>query len=142
VPKCREEKRVSHPATILVVEDNPDNMYVLDHLLSRKGYQVRQAVRGEDALALIGTHRPALVLMDMQMPGMDGYAVVRQLRQQPDLVDLPVIAVTANSMPGDREQTLAAGCTDYVAKPINPRELLQLVEHYLEGAEHGDDPDR
>lgn len=129
-------------AIILVVEDNPDNMYVLDHLLTRKGYRVRQAARGEDALTQIQQQRPALVLMDMQMPGMDGYAVVRELRRWPELADLPVIAVTASSMPGDREQTLAAGCTDYVAKPISPRDLLQLVEHYLEGAGHGSDSDR
>lgn len=129
-------------AMILVVEDNPDNMYVLDHFLTRKGYVVRQAVRGEEAIQEVRHHRPALVLMDMQMPGMDGYAVVRELRQSPELATLPIIAVTANSMPGDREQTLAAGCTDYVAKPINPRELLQLVEHYLKGERHGDDPDR
>jgi len=127
---------------ILVVEDNPDNMYVLDHLLTRKGFIVRQAARGEDALAQIERQRPALVLMDMQMPGMDGYAVVRALRQQPELATLPIIAVTASSMPGDREQTLAAGCTDYVAKPINPRELLQLIQHYLEGGSRGEDPDR
>lgn len=119
-------------AMILVVEDNPDNMYVLDHLLTRKGYAVRQAARGEEALAIIKQQRPALVLMDMQMPGMDGYAVVRAIREQPELGELPVIAVTASSMPGDREQTLAAGCTDYVAKPISPRDLLQLVEQYLE----------
>lgn len=128
--------------TILVVEDNPDNMYVLDHLLTRKGYVVRQAVRGEDALAQIQQHRPGLVLMDMQMPGMDGYAVVRELRRDPNLSALPVIAVTAHSMPGDREQTLAAGCTDYVAKPINPREMLKLVEYYLEGGNRGNDSDR
>ncbi|PLS83524.1 MAG: response regulator [Chloroflexi bacterium] len=127
---------------ILVVEDNPDNMYVLDHLLTRKGYVVRQAVRGEEALALVRQEHPALVLMDMQMPGMDGYAVVRELRQIPELAGLPIIAVTANSMPGDREQTLAAGCTDYVAKPISPRELLQLVEDYLGGERHGHDSDR
>ena len=127
---------------ILVVEDNPDNMYVLDHLLTRKGYVVRQAVRGEEALALVRQEQPALVLLDMQMPGMDGYAVVRELRQLPELAALPIIAVTANSMPGDREQTLAAGCTDYLAKPISPRELLQLVEHYLGGERHGHDSDR
>ena len=128
--------------TILVVEDNPDNMYVLDHLLTRKGYVVCQAARGEDALHEVQRQRPALVLLDVQMPGMDGFAVVRKLRQQPELQSLPIIAVTANSMPGDREQTLAAGCTDYVAKPINPRELVQLVEHYLNGERHGNDPDR
>ncbi|HEX6289158.1 MAG TPA: response regulator [Herpetosiphonaceae bacterium] len=129
-------------ATILVVEDNPDNMYVLDHLLTRKGYTVQQAVGGEEALEQIRRHQPALVLMDMQMPGMDGYTVVRELRRQPELVGLPVIAVTASSMPGDREQTLAAGCTDYVAKPINPRELMQLIEHYLRGGNRGEDPNR
>lgn len=121
-------------AMILVVEDNADNMYVLDHLLTRNGYTVRQASRGEDALLLMQRERPAIVLMDMQMPGMDGYALVRAVRSQPDLADLPVIAVTASSMPGDREEILAAGCTDYVAKPINPRALVQLVRRYLEGS--------
>lgn len=129
-------------ATILVVEDNPDNMYVLDHLLTRKGYTVRQAGRGEDALEQLRDFTPSLVLMDMQMPGMDGYAVVRELRRRPELATLPIIAVTASSMPGDREQTLAAGCTDYVAKPINPRELLKLVEYYLGGGSRGEDSDR
>ena len=119
--------------TILVVEDNPDNMYVLDHVLTRKGYTVQQATRGEEALAQIEQHVPALVLMDMQMPGMDGYELVRALRMRPALATLPIIAVTANSMPGDRERTLTAGCTDYMSKPISPRNLLQLVEHYLEG---------
>jgi two-component system, cell cycle response regulator DivK len=132
---------VSGPV-ILVVEDNPDNMYVLDHLLTRKGYVVRQASRGDEALAQIERHRPALVLMDMQMPGMDGYSVVRALRQRPDMAQLPVIAVTASSMPGDREETLAAGCDDYIAKPISPRDLLQLVERYLKGDGHGNDSDR
>ncbi|WP_026370279.1 response regulator [Kallotenue papyrolyticum] len=128
--------------TILVVEDNPDNMYVLDHLLTRKGYTVRQAVRGDEALALVEQVRPALVLLDMQMPGLDGYGVVRELRRRPEWASLPIIAVTASSMPGDREQTLAAGCTDYLAKPISPRELLQMIEHYLRGAGHGNDSGR
>ncbi len=128
--------------TILVVEDNPDNMYVLDHLLTRKGYIVQQAARGEEALKSVRTLRPALVLMDMQMPGMDGYAVVREMRRIPELAGMPIIAVTAHSMPGDREQTLAAGCTDYIAKPISPRDLLQLVEHYLGRDRHGNDSDR
>lgn len=131
-----------HGATILVVEDNPDNMYVLDHLLTRKGYTVRQAGRGEDALDQLREFTPSLVLMDMQMPGMDGYTVVRELRRRPELATLPIIAVTASSMPGDREQTLEAGCTDYVAKPINPRELLKLVEYYLGGGSRGEDSDR
>ncbi len=128
--------------TILIVEDNPDNMYVLDHLLTHRGYRVQQAISGEEALSQVREYRPALVLMDMQMPGMDGYAVVREIRRHPEFALLPVIAVTASNMPGDREQTLIAGCTDYVAKPINPRELLRLVEHYLEGGGSGNDSDR
>jgi len=125
--------------TILVVEDNVDNMYVLDHVLTRNGYVVQQAMRGDEALRLMHEHTPDLVLMDMQMPGMDGYSVVRALRAQPTLRMVPVIAVTASSMPGDREAILAAGCTDYVAKPIDPRAVLQLIHHYLGGGDHGAD---
>lgn len=124
---------------ILVVEDNPDNMYVLDHLLTRSGYLVQQATQGGEALALMEQQRPDLVLMDMQMPGMDGYTMVKQLRQRPELATVPVIAVTASSMPGDREAILAAGCTDYVAKPINPRELIDLIAQHLEGGHRGKD---
>lgn len=128
--------------TILVVEDNADNMYVLDHLLTRKGYTVVQATSGAEVLALLDREPPALVLMDMQMPGMNGYTAVERLRAEGRWADLPVIAVTASSMPGDRERTLAVGCTDYVSKPINPRELLQLVAHYVEGVAGADRSDR
>ncbi len=134
--------RMAAGQTILIVEDNPDNMYVLDHLLTRHGYVVQQAMRGDDAVRLVDEHEPDLVLMDMHMPGMDGYAVVRALRDRPVLRTLPVIAVTAASMPGDREAMLAAGCTDYVAKPIDPRAVLQLIQDYLEGGRRGPDFDR
>ena len=127
---------------ILVVEDNPDNMYVLDHILTHSGYAVEQAVTGEEALGAM-TERPFdLVLMDMQIPGLDGYAAVRTLRQMPVLARVPVIAVTANSMPGDRERSLEAGCTDYVSKPIDTRGLLQLIDHYLGGSGSGENTDR
>lgn len=119
---------------ILVVEDNPDNMYVVDRLLTHYGYAVQQAMSGDDALGVLATTPCDLVLMDMQMPGVDGYGTVRAIRDLPGLAGLPVIAVTAHSMPGDRERTLQAGCTDYVAKPINTRELMRLVEYYLRGA--------
>lgn len=128
--------------TILVVEDNADNMYVLDHVLTRNGYVVQQAMRGDEALRLMHEHTPDLVLMDMQMPGMDGYSVVRALRAQPTLCMVPVIAVTASSMPGDREAILAAGCTDYVAKPIDTHAVLRLIHHYLGGGPHGADLNR
>ncbi|MBA3945124.1 MAG: response regulator [Herpetosiphonaceae bacterium] len=127
---------------ILVVEDNPDNMYVLDHLLTRKGYTVIQAINGQEALEQIEATDPVLVLMDMQMPGLNGYATVEALRRQVRFAYLTVIAVTASSMPGDRERALQAGCTDYIAKPINPRELLQIIAQYLEGASSDNHPDR
>lgn len=118
---------------ILVVEDNPDNMYVVDRLLTHHGYAVHQAVSGSEALRLLEAAPFDLVLMDMQMPGLDGYSTVQALRASSGM-DMPVIAVTASSMPGDRERTLEAGCTDYMAKPIDTRELVRLVEHYLGGA--------
>ena len=127
---------------ILVVEDNPDNMYVMDHILTHRGYAVHQATSGQDALNLMSTMAFDLILMDMQMPGLDGYAAVQAIRGMPAMANVPVIAVTANSMPGDRERSLCAGCTDYVAKPIDTRDLLQLVAQYLEGAQGGENPDR
>ena len=121
---------------ILVVEDNPDNMYVMDRILRHAGYEVAQATQAEDALKMIASQREVvdLVLMDMQMPRLDGYTAVRAIRGMPPAGSVPIIAVTANTMPGDRDRALAAGCTDYVAKPINTRELLRLVAHYLGGA--------
>ena len=127
---------------ILVVEDNPDNMYVMDRILTHNGYVVQQATSGEDALNLLATMPFDLILMDMQMPGLDGYAAVQALRGSPALANVPVIAVTANSMPGDRERSLGAGCTDYMSKPIDTRDLLRLVAHYLGGAGGGDNSDR
>ena len=127
---------------ILVVEDNPDNMYVMDRLLTHYGYAVQQAASGEEALNLLRQMPFDLVFMDMQMPGLDGYATVRTLRELPALEHVPVIAITANSMPGDRERSLSAGCTDYVAKPIDTRAVVRLVERYLGGSRRGDNPNR
>ncbi len=127
---------------ILVVEDNPDNMYVMDRILTHYGYHVQEAASGDEALRLLETNEYDLVLMDMQMPKLDGYAAVRKLRGIPSMQDVPVIAVTANSMPGDRERSLAAGCTDYMSKPIDTRELVRLIEYYLGGARGDDDSDR
>lgn len=127
---------------ILVVEDNPDNMYVMDRILTHYGFGVHEATSGVEALRLLETNVYDLVLMDMQMPQLDGYAAVRKLRAFPAMQDVPVIAVTANSMPGDRERTLEAGCTDYMSKPIDTRELVRLIEHYLGGTRDDDDSHR
>jgi CheY-like chemotaxis protein len=127
---------------ILVVEDNPDNMYVMDRILTHYGFSVHESTSGEEALRLLETNVYDLVLMDMQMPGLDGYAAVRKLRAFPSMQHVPVIAVTANSMPGDRARSLEAGCTDYMSKPIDTRELVRLIEYYLGGTRGDDDSDR
>ncbi len=127
---------------VLVVEDNPDNMYVMDRILTHAGYIVEQASTGVDALRMASKGQYALILMDMQMPGLDGYTTVRALRDAPGTGATPIIAVTANSMPGDRERSLGAGCNDHVAKPINTRDLLRLVDQYLGGAQVGANSDR
>ena len=127
---------------ILVVEDNPDNMYVTDRILTHCGYTVQQATTGDEALDHAARMPVDLILMDMQLPGLDGYATVQALRQLPQGANVPIIAVTAHTMPGDRERALDAGCSDYVAKPIDTRELVQLVEDYLGGARSDDNPDR
>lgn len=127
---------------ILVVEDNPDNMYVMDRILTHRGYMVAEATSGQDALTMIAQTSFDMILMDMQMPGLDGYSAVQSIREMPAAKDVPIIAVTANSMPGDRERSIDAGCTDYVAKPIRTGDLLQLIERYLGGAHVGANSDR
>ncbi len=127
---------------ILVVEDNPDNMYVMDRILTHRGYSVGEATSGADALRMIAETPFDLVLMDMQMPGLDGYATVQTIRELVAGKEVPIIAVTAHSMPGDRERTLDAGCTDYVSKPIQTQDLLQLIEHYLGGSHVGENSGR
>ncbi len=122
---------------ILVVEDNPDNMYVVDRVPTHAGHTVTQATSGAEALRLVEGQSFALILMDMQMPGMDGYATVRALRELPAVAGTPIIALTANSMPGDRDRSLAAGCNDHIAKPINTREFMQVVDQHLGGARVG-----
>ena len=127
---------------ILVVEDNPDNMYVMDRILTHRGYSVGEATSGADALRMIVETPFDLVLMDMQMPGLDGYTTVQTIRELATGKEVPIIAVTAHSMPGDRERTLDAGCTDYVSKPIQTQDLLQLIEHYLGGSHVGENSGR
>ncbi|MGH2390928.1 MAG: response regulator [Chloroflexota bacterium] len=116
---------------ILVVDDNPDNLYVLTHVLERNGYTVRGVTDGPAALRAAAEARPALILLDIRLPGFSGYQVVAALREQYGPAVPPVIAVTAHAMPGDREAALAAGCDDYMTKPIDPRELVSRVARLL-----------
>lgn len=119
--------------TILVVDDNEANLQLINAALKTRGYTVREAVSGEAALASLADQRPALVLMDVQMPGLSGIDVARTIRAMPTLADLPLVAITAMAMKGDREAILAAGFNEYLAKPYNLRDLRDLVARLLPG---------
>jgi CheY-like chemotaxis protein len=116
---------------ILVIEDNEYSLYMLTFILTRHGYDVVQARDGRDGIALASQVEPALILLDIQLPIVDGYAVAQTLRRTPGLAQLPIIAVTSYAMAGDREQILAAGCTDYIEKPIDPDTFMAQIEAYL-----------
>jgi two-component system cell cycle response regulator DivK len=118
---------------ILVVDDNPQNLKLVRVLLSREGYQVATAADGQEALAVLDTFRPRLILMDLQMPGLDGLSLTRQLKASPVNGHIIIVALTAYAMKGDREKALAAGCDDYVSKPIDADNLCQTIERHLGG---------
>ena len=120
-------------AKILLVEDNEMNRDMLSRRLQRRGYEVLTAVDGESGLALIRSEAPALVLMDMSLPGIDGWEATRQLKADPATRAIPVIALTAHAMAGDREKALAAGCDDFDIKPIDLDRLLGKIEALLGG---------
>ena len=116
---------------ILVVEDQEDNRQILRDLLGNAGYELTEAENGEEAIAAVAKRRPDLILMDIQLPVMDGYEATRRIRTNPDPKSLPIIAVTSYALAGDESKALAAGCDGYVSKPYSPRELLAKVRAYL-----------
>ena len=120
-------------AKILLVEDNEMNRDMLSRRLQRRGYEVLTAVDGESGLALIKSETPALVLMDMSLPGIDGWEATRRLKADPATRAIPVIALTAHAMAGDREKALAAGCDDFDIKPIDLERLLGKISALLGG---------
>jgi two-component system, cell cycle response regulator DivK len=117
--------------TILVVDDNEANLRLINAVLRTRGYDLLEARSGEAALEALATQRPSLVLMDVQMPGLSGIDVARTIRAMPALADLPLVAITAMAMKGDREEILAAGFNDYLAKPYKMGELLAIVARWL-----------
>ena len=123
---------------ILVVEDQEDNRQILRDLLGNAGYELTEAENGEEAIAAVDRRRPDLILMDIQLPLMDGYEATRRIRTNPDLKSVPIIAVTSYALSGDEAKALAAGCDGYVTKPYSPRDLLAKVRTYL--AESEDKP--
>lgn len=120
---------------VLVVDDNPTNLKLIAYLLQAKGYDVRTAIDAETALQEVQTFRPALILMDLQLPGMDGLELTRRLKAAPETRDIVVIAVTAYAMKGDEERARAAGCDGYVPKPVDTRALPRLVAQYIGSAD-------
>ncbi|HEY3276028.1 MAG TPA: response regulator [Syntrophorhabdaceae bacterium] len=115
---------------ILVIEDNEQNLYLTTFILETHGYEVFQARDGREGIALAASIKPELILLDIQLPLMDGYMVAGSLRENPLLANVPIIAVTSYAMAGDREKALEAGCTGYIEKPINPDTfMLQIIEH-------------
>ena len=116
---------------ILVVEDQEDNRQILRDLLGNAGYELTEAENGEEAIAAVDRRRPDLILMDIQLPVMDGYEATRRIRTNPDLRSVPIIAVTSYALAGDEDKAFAAGCDGYVTKPYSPRDLLAKVRVYL-----------
>jgi two-component system, cell cycle response regulator DivK len=117
---------------ILVVEDHEDNRQILRDLLGNAGYDVVEAVTGEDGLTAAAAQRPDLILMDIQLPLVDGYEATRSIKRDPGLKHIPIIAVTSYALSGDMQKAFEAGCDAYVAKPYSPRHLLAKIEQFLE----------
>ncbi len=116
---------------ILVVEDNEQNLYLVTFLLEKHGYRVVAARTGNEAIAKVLEERPALILMDIHMPEMDGYEATRRIKAHPETADVPIVAVSSYAMSGDRARALGAGCVAYIEKPIAPEGFVAQVERFL-----------
>jgi len=118
--------------TVLLIEDNEQNRYLSTFLLEHAGFDVRSAAEGSVGIEMARTERPDLVLLDIQLPEMDGYLVARTLREIESLRQTPIVAVTSYAMTGDREKAIAAGCDGYLEKPINPETFVDEVSAFLD----------
>jgi two-component system cell cycle response regulator DivK len=116
---------------ILVIEDTEDNRRIIRDLLTNFGYELLEAADGVEGVALAEEHRPDLILMDIQLPVVDGYEATRRIRAIPGLARVPIIAVTSYALSGDEAKARAAGCDGYVAKPFSPRQLLAKIREFL-----------
>lgn len=123
---------------ILYIEDNDQNFYLVNYILKAQGYDVVRARDGKEGVDLATELEPGLILLDIQLPIMDGYATARTLRTIPRLAGTPVVALTSYAMAGDREKALSAGCTGYIEKPINPKTFVAQIEEYLHGSVSGE----
>jgi two-component system cell cycle response regulator DivK len=121
---------------ILVVEDQEDNRQIIRDMLAGTDYEITESENGEQALEAIAKQRPDLILMDIQLPIMDGYTATRRIKADPALRAIPIIAVTSYAFSGEEKHARAAGCNDYVPKPYSPRQLLAKIRQYLSEGVH------
>jgi two-component system cell cycle response regulator DivK len=119
-------------ANILYVEDNPGNRMLVRRILEAEGHTIREAVDGPSGLEMAAQERPDLILLDINLPEIDGYDLAKRMRAMPNLEGVPILAVTANVMQGDKERTMAAGCNGFIPKPIDVDKLPQQVKAALE----------
>lgn len=118
---------------ILIVEDNPLNLELISDILEAKGYAITAAVTGTDALKQVDIEAPDLILMDIQLPGIDGLTVTGMIKKKPGLEDIPIIALTAHAMRGDEKKAREAGCDGYISKPIDTRAITKTIQSFLDG---------
>ncbi len=118
-------------AKVLIIEDNESNLYMMKFIISKLGHNILQAKDGIRGLEIVIEETPDLILLDIQLPLLDGYSVTRKLRENDKLKNIPIIAVTSYAMVGDREKSLEAGCTAYIEKPINPEIFIKEVQKYV-----------
>jgi CheY-like chemotaxis protein len=130
-------ERAAAPARILIVEDNPLNRLLIHDILELRGHQVVEAATVDEARAALRAARPDLLLLDVQIPGGGGEAIIREVRKRADLRDLPIVAVTSLAMPGDRERLLSIGFQGYLSKPIDTRTFGAAIESYLRPEDEG-----
>lgn len=119
--------------TLLIIEDNEQNYYMMRFLLEKNGFQVIGAETGREGIDKALQYRPQAILLDIQLPEMDGYAVAAELKKHPEMEYVPIIAVTSYAMMGDKERILSAGATGYIEKPINPETFVKEIRGYLGG---------
>lgn len=116
---------------VLVIEDNEQNLYLVTFILEKNRYEVISATNGTNGILAANTHHPDIILLDIQLPEMDGYQVALSIRKNPALDSIPIVAVTSYAMPGDKEKALSSGCNGYIEKPINPDTFITDIEKYL-----------
>lgn len=122
--------------TILYIEDNADNRTLVRRILNAEDYEFAEAKSAKDALVLLKTARPNLILMDINMPDMDGYTLTAKIKSMPGFERIPILAITANVMRGDREKSLEAGCDGYIQKPLDVDQLVKEIEKFLARSPH------